>query len=364
VPIYRGDTLILGTRFVIPDPPTPATSGEVAADALAAAERVVASTIMQATTDHDALAYRARTEAMLINAGSTVVDNTDLTATLGDLWDDRKTSGTTQPGFGLSTTFDAFQNGSTNPSTTIYAYTTAVAALAFLDGHEILGGTTQLDRARDLLDTLLTDCWGWSGSSGAWGCVWYSDHANDQTGNLAVNNVNALLLAVLARIDRIDAAAYDATKRGLIETFTAAGEGYNGVPGRWRYYMGASTLNDLTHHSFMIHGVIEAGMTTEAGLALTYLWNNFLGGNGTINTGNGAVMGSTNWGPGDALIALSLDPTWEAEARILAAELADSVDVNGISSYAIAGNARSVCRYGLGCATYAASILGDGSLFP
>jgi hypothetical protein len=326
-----------------------------------AAWRVVSSDIMQATTDHDALAYRARTEAALLNAGSTDLTNATLLATLDDLWALRYTSGTAQPGFGLSSTFDAFQDGTTNGATTIYTYTTAMAALAYLDGYEVLADTDQLDRARDLLDTLRTDCWGWT--SGTWLSVWYSAHANDKvTTSQVVNNINTLMLAVLARIDRIDAAAYDATKRTGMEAFTAAGEGYNGVPGRWRYRMGATTINDLAHHAFIVHGLAEAGMT-DLGVACDYLWSHFLGSSGAINTNRTDVMGTTNWGPGDALVALCFGARTD-EAETVADLIESSVDVDGISSYATASNARSVCRYGLGLAVWAASVDGDGSLFP
>lgn len=327
-----------------------------------AAWRIISSSLMQSATDHDALAYRARAEAALLNAGSTDLTTADLEDTLDQLWASRYLSGTGQPGFGLDYAWDAFSDGSTNPVDTIYAYTTATAALAYLDGHVVLGGTTQLDRAKELVDTLLTDCWSWV--SGAWLCVWYSDQAADQTGTKAVNNANALLLAALARIDRYDGVPYAATERTGIETFTSAGHGYGGVSGRWRYHMGTTAVNDLTHHAFMVIGTAEAGMS-EMTTALSYMWTFFFESIGNINEARNEVMGTVGWGPGDGLAALCFDPSWEPQARVVALDIANDVNMAGDPpSYVDVGNARATGRFCYGLAVYAASIEGDGSLFP
>lgn len=317
---------------------------------------------MDGMSDHDTLAYIARTNAALLNSGHGSSAN-DVETALDALWAARYTAASGGPGWGLDVTFDAFSDGSTNPADTIYSYTSAMAALAFLDGYAVLDDTTQLDRAKAAMAVLLDDLWGYS--SGGAMSVWYSDQPADQANATSVvHNVNALTLAALARIDRYDGASFDATKRAGIEAMISAQEGYLGVAGQWRYRLGAGNRNDLTHHSYMVLGTVEAGMP-EAGAALAYLWSTwFRASNADFDRNNNEVMGSTDWGPGDALTALTMSATYEPQARRLAAKLADSVNGSGVSSYADPGSERSIIRYGLGTAMYAARIDGDGSLFP
>lgn len=343
---------------------TPPTTEEIAEDSLDAAYRVFTSTSMTTATDHDSLAYQARMAAMLHNAGHPSVTDTTVEDALDDLWAARYTSGTGQPGFGLDHTFDAFADGTTNPATTIYTYTTAMAALAFLDGYVVLTGaaaTAQKDRAEDLAAMMLTDCWGYV--SGSWMGVWYSDRPADHgAASFVVLNVNALTLAAIARLDRYNGTAFDATKRAGIEALIEAQEGVGAVPGRWLYRLSTSGANDLTHHAYMVEGAAEAVMV-ELADAMAYMWDEFFDGNGTIDTGRFAVMGSTAWGPGEGLSALCLSPAYQDEAQVLAASIASSIDGAGVSSYANS-TARSRARYGLGTARFAAQVLGDGSLFP
>lgn len=347
----------------IPRYPQTKSLAEQARDA---AYRILESSVLSGTLDHDSYAYKARMAAYLVEAGHPDVAAPDVTAILDTLWAARYISGSGNPGFGESVSFDAFSDGTTNPSTTLYTYTTATAALAFLDGYVVSGTSTHLTRAQACVSTILAEMW--SFTDGTDHGAWYSNNANDKIASASyyVHNINALTLAAMARIKALTGTSPDATKQGQIESFIAGDHNAGATTGAWYYAVAAaSLLNDVDHHSYMVEGTVWDA-TADASNALTYLWSLF-GPQGTFDVTDSNMMGSLNWGPGDALSALSLGASTSTilqHAHDLASFIERNVASDGTCQFALAGEPRSIVRYGLGLARYAARVLGDGSLFP
>lgn len=207
----------------------------------------------------------------------------------------------------------------------------------------------------------------WGFTSGSLRGVWYSNNSNDHVASTDyyVHNVNALTLAAMARIKALTGTSPDATKQGQIETLLSTDHNAGGTTGAWNYQIsGLSGLNDVEHHCLMVEGVVWDA-TADAANALSYLWSLF-GSLGTFSTSDTNMMGSTNWGPSEALSALALGGSTApilAQAQQLGAKIAESINQDGVSSFA-SSDTRSIVRYGLGLARYAARINGNGSLFP
>jgi hypothetical protein len=292
--------------------------------------------------DPDVLSYKARAAAFLFMAGYAAQTADDLRAKADALWAARydKPAG---PSYGLGYAWDAFQDGSTDPANTTYTYTTMVAALAFLDVADALDDDTYRGYAEQLAETVVTSCWGYV--NGAKMSPWYSDQAADKKGtSYVVHNVNALTLAVLARLN-IEPDKAAGMKTMLASTIEP--------DGKWRYIYNGPTYNDLEHSSFMVEGVVTAGMP-ESQPALAHVWA-FFNTNGTFDSGNSNVMGSTKWGPADGLSALSMSPEWSNQAGKIAGVLAASIGTDGVSSFALRTDPRSVIHYAVGLARYAAT---------
>lgn len=312
--------------------------------------------------DHDSLLYLARIDAVLLASGLGGSPET-LTERLDTLWRTRYTTASGRPGWGLTYAWDAFGDGTTNPADTVYTYTTAMAALAFLDGYVALGDSAQLDRAEAAVATILTECWGYE--DGPLKSVWYSNQPRDQLdGSYVVHNVNALTLAAIARIARYADETYESVKRGGIEAMLTEQAGYQDVDGQWQYQTGSPNRNDLVHHSYIALGLVEAGLP-EAEAALEYMWSEWFDeSTGSFDAEDREVMGSTAWGPGDALLPLTAAARWQPQARLLTQQLLADVDGDGIPVVADRTDSRSVVRYGLGPALYAASVRGADGIFP
>jgi hypothetical protein len=327
-----------------------------------AAANAVLQSVDTANADHDSLVYLARIDAVLLASGLGG-SKQSVEERLDTLWRARYTSESGRPGWGLSYAWDAFRDETTNPDDTIYTYTTAMAALAFLDGYVALGDTTQLDRAKAAVDTILVDCWGYV--DGDLMSVWYSDQKRDQRGEpYVVHNVNALTLAAIARIARYDDGSYESEKRKGIEAMLVEHSGDQGVDGQWKYQVGGTNRNDLVHHAYIALGLVEAGLP-QADVALEYMWSEWFDtSTGSFDAEDREVIGSTAWGPGDALLPLTADARWHSQARLLTEQLLADVDETGIPIVADRSEPRSTVRYGLGPALYAASVVGAGDLFP
>lgn len=294
--------------------------------------------------DPDVLAYKARTAAFLFKAGFPLVTADDVRSRMDALWTARY-SNAGSVGYGLGYAWDAFQDGTTNPASTIYTYTSMVSALALIEGAEAVSDDTYLGYASQLANTATTACWGYTNGPNM--SVWYSDQAADKKGSsYVVHNCNALLLAVLNRLSLEE--AKQAGMRSMLASTIEVG-------GKWRYILGGPTYNDLVHHAYMVEGVLTAGMP-EAQPALARVWE-FYRTNGTFDTSNVDVMGSAKWGPPDGLSALAMSPQWTTQAGMIASVIANSVGADGVSSFADRTVPRSVIHYGVGLARYAASVI-------
>ena len=315
-----------------------------------------------ANGDHDTHLYLARIDAVLLASGLGG-SKESLTDRLDTLWESRYASDSGRPGWGLPYAWDAFRDGTTNPVDTIYTYTTAMATLAFLDGFVALGDSTQLGRAKAAVDTILTECWGYV--DGRFMSVWYSDQPKDQgSESYVVHNVNALTLAAIARIARYEDSTYESEIRSGIEAMLLEHSGYQDVEAQWQYNIGGPNRNDLVHHAYIALGLVEAGLP-EAEAAIQYMWSEWFDtATGAFDAEDREVMGSTAWGPGDALLPLTAAARWEPQARLLTEQLLASVDQNGIPLVADRREPRSTVRYGLGPALYAARTVGAKGLFP
>ena len=178
-------------------------------------------------------------------------------------------------GWGLASRWDAFKDGTVNPVGTVYSYTTAAAALAFLDGYVVTGDRRYLEIAQAAAKTLLTDtcCW----RRGAFLSVWYSDQPADQQPGHLVHNVNAVAAAVLSRLERYRHGAWRAPERDAMAAhiLSEQGEGERVPAWSWRYRQGHERPNDLFHEAFMVEGLLADGRPVAvdaARRALAGMW--------------------------------------------------------------------------------------------
>lgn len=265
-------------------------------------------------------------------------------------------------GWGLSYAWDAFGDDVNNPDNTIYSYTTAAAALALLDGYELLGDTKYLDAAERAAEALLVDtcCW----SDGDYMSVWYSDQANDHREDRQVHNVNGLALAALARLDEhlIPARFSDERKAMAAHLIDQQGVGYSLEPlegtrvsrANWKYMQGTTRPNDLLHETFIVEGLLAHG-TAEACEAadrsLDGVIDSHFTEEGRPQSGP-YTFGSLHWGPAAALHALSMSHRHLPEARPVADYLATTINDKGQSTLAEPGETRAQAWYALGLAAF------------
>jgi hypothetical protein len=280
-------------------------------------------------------------------------------------------------GWGLSYPWDAFSNGTINPRETIYSYTTAAAALAFLDAYAVLGDRDYLETAEGAADTLLsaTCCWEEDGYLS----VWYSDQPADKFPQFQTHNVNGLTLAVLSRIVRYrdDSAYLDARtaiaahlihEQGNLvgDRPRVLGAAEVSVATNWRYRQGAPRPNDLMHESFIVEGLLEAATPECRAAALKSMWSiwrTHFSDNGSVREGP-YTWGSLGWGPAGGLFALSTAPELSDPAGILASTLTESIGADGIPHDAPVRHPRGTAWYALALARYAVSVSGPYEILP
>ena len=336
-----------------------------------ASYRILNNSVLSSSLDHYSYAQIARAKAYLHNAGHPDVSASDVTSVLDTLWAARYTSAHSTAGFGLSYTYDAFSDGTTNPSTAIYTVTTAFAAMAFLDGYLVSGNSTYLTRAEECTTTMLTDCWGFVNVSDMG--AWYSDQAADQGAgsSFCVFNPNGILLAILKRLNTINGTSFNATKEAGIKALLTDYEQATG----WWYYGTAGAgggTNKLGHHTLIIEGLAWQAMA-QLSDSLTYLWTTsgwLYPASGCWARGDLEAEGSLNNGAPAALAALVLNSSFYSDADTLANLVANSVDSSGVPDDALTSSPnpsdqqRSYGDWAFGLARYAARKRGDGSLLP
>ena len=317
------------------------------------------------TTDHDTVAYYGRINVLLL-AAEAGGDATLAREQLDRLWSMRYLGTTGNPGLGLDFAFDAFGDGSSNPTSTLYTYTMGMAALTWLDAYRVLGDARWLTYATAMVDTLLDtdDCWGFEEGSGRMS-VWYDDQAADKVGSTyVVHNVNALTLAAIRRIERYTSTVAYATKAtGMQKMLQETAQVSNGLEAEWQYRYGTGTNNDQVHQEYLVEACLESGIQW-APQAERQAWAAYWLSDGTPNTANSQTMGSSLWGPGEMLGGFALSPLWHGHAHRAATVLAASIDAGGLSSYADPTEPRSNVRYGFGLARFVARCTTDADIFP
>ena len=333
----------------------------VGEQAAAASERVLAHIERDGSGESDVVLLSARTRAHLLSVG--YGDESDLSAGLAKLELAATTLPSGHPGWGLSYAWDAFGDGTVNPPTTVYAYTTASAALAFLDGYLALGDERWLDLAAAACATIVTEmcCW----RRDRYRSVWYSDQPADQQDGYQVHNVSALALAALTRLDRLRGERRLARERSGMLAYLLAKQGRGldaAVPGlasNWRYMPGGSQANDLVHEAFIVMGLLEAGgrrALRAATASLRGMLDVHFAADGAPREGH-FTRGSNGWGPPAALFVLTGVPDFETAAARIASTLVRSVGDEG-STYAAPDRVRGQAWYALGLARYAALAAG------
>lgn len=332
------------------------------------AARILASLPWPSSAEADVILLAARTSAHLALLGEGGFE-IPLRAQLSRLSEVGQPTPSNGLGWGLASEYDTFSDGQTNPASTIYSYTTAAAALAFLDGHAVTGSTEYLGTAQAAATTLVSDLGWWV--DGELAGIWYSDQPNDQRAAYLVYNVCALSLAVLSRLDRALGTTRFARERADLASLLLAARLSEPEPdeerwGDWPYRAGAERQNDLIHEVFVLEGLLEHGSAeiwSAAVESLHRLYAPHFAPDGCPNEGP-MTLGSQGWGPGAGLFGFASAPETLNLADRVGPCLSERVGPSG----EVAGTMRDVDRgrawYALGLARWAAARAGAIRLLP
>lgn len=269
-------------------------------------------------------------------------------------------------GWGLSFAWDAFADGTVNPASTIYSYTTAAAGLAFLDAFDAFGDVEYLDHATAAAETLLTEtcCW----SDGDHAAVWYSNQPNDMKPGRQVHNVSALSLAVFDRLEAHgQSVAPEFADKMAAYLLASQGHGWDrpdhAAPSNWAYSVESGRANDLLHETFIIEGFInrpEAAKVVAASVEGILAVHFSVDGHPDDRV---HTQGSRGWGPPAGLYLLAAFPEHKERVDAVARVLAGSITEEGTSTlldgsevirHTDAGDRdRALGWYALGLARYA-----------
>lgn len=259
-------------------------------------------------------------------------------------------------GWGLSFAWDAFQDGVVNPVDTIYSYTTASAALAFLDGYERLHDKTYLEIATAAGETL-TKLAHYS-DNGIHASIWYSNQLNDHQEGREVHNVSGLTLAVLQSLVAsgvtVDLALAEKIARHLVDVQGVGIETPDhAATSGWVYMTGASNANDLLHETFIIDGLrrhsigLDAAEVALKGIVESHFWNGWW-------RPEPHTLGSRNWGPAGALEVLTGHPIHGPLAVVLAQRMVDVINGDGPVAIKPPEHERARAWYAMALARHAA----------
>tara|TARA_X000000368_G_scaffold360804_1_gene304722 strand:+ start:194 stop:1435 length:1242 start_codon:yes stop_codon:yes gene_type:complete len=158
-------------------------------------------------------------------------------------------------GWGLSFEWDAYSDGSTNPSTTVYGITTALAVGGLVDSYCQSGNANYLETAVKALDYFSLQVY--EDDLGQFFA--YSDQSSDAYNT---HNVNAMLTHAYARVGLL---TENETFLNLAEnTLTTLKDAMTEVNGNitWRYTAppessSRSDRNDLVHAAYIAYGINE-----------------------------------------------------------------------------------------------------------
>jgi len=201
-------------------------------------------------------------------------------------------------GWGLPFAWDAFADGSTNPVDTIYAYTTALAGLAYWEAFEAFEELDYFERAWHSAYALQL----FTVRDGRVAWTWYSDADVDRDERKIVLNIAALSLELFWKLEEADS-----FRPALLELLVRdrAWRRHGG----WSYAAGQPGAGDVFHDCLILLGLHAAG---ERGLARAgfgeLLDAHFPDGRPAATL---AARGVYEWGPPMALftaLELELDP--------------------------------------------------------
>lgn len=274
---------------------------------------------------------------------------------------DRLASMTAAPGvvgWGLSFAWDAFGDGTENPASTIYSYTTAAAGLAFLDGYAAFGDARYFELAVGAAETLVTDlcCW----VEGEYASIWYSNQPADMQPGRQVHNVSGLTLALLSRLADLGH-PIDAVLSDKLTAYLVASQGQpwmvpeHAATSNWPYSADGRRANDLIHETFIIEGLMyrnDAQETVRRAVegVLEVHFSDDGHPDEQVHT-----RGSLGWGPPAGLYILSNFPAHRTRVDRIAQVLMESIAADGTSTLLEENHERALAWYALGLARYAAA---------
>lgn len=246
-------------------------------------------------------------------------------ATIGDVEDTRlaadeliEAAGANQrPGWGLGFRWDAFGDGSVNPSETVYGITTALAVKALLDAYELVGEPRYLLEARRALDGYASHFT----STPDGGYFWYSEHPADSA---PVANVSAMLAGQYARASAlVESELYtDLARRAATYLVGHATESESGTVS-WPYGINRIGFNDAVHAGYIVEGLLLVeehlggleGFDHDASIG----WlRQFIVEPGVVSRFVGGVERDRSWGVGQLLHVFC---TYTDDAETIAALL-------------------------------------------
>lgn len=220
-------------------------------------------------------------EACRFRSSPTLEGRRRIGAAFAWLVDNADLDGDGAPGWGLPDAWDAFGDGSLNPTNHPYTITTALAAEALLDALELevdAGGEALLSGAqREQAADLLTATWlRWSRhwtDDGRVAYFWYSPSPHDAH---YVPNVSSMWVGVGARLlaqpwvvrnARLARAVRAKVARGSASLVEEA-ELVDGAP-FWRYLVGQGRPNDALHQAYTLWG-LERVRHSAVGLVIPW----------------------------------------------------------------------------------------------
>jgi len=160
------------------------------------------------------------------------------------------TSSPSEAGWGLPVAWDAFGDGSVNPSSTVYGITVAIVVDALFDVFDATQDRKYLRAAERALDEYEQ----FSQNTDKGRFFWYSDQPTDA---IETSNVSAMLMGQYARAahyfhdERFSKIAREAHSNLIANRRVVNGSWY------WTYSAKTNLPNDLVHHALIVKGLID-----------------------------------------------------------------------------------------------------------
>lgn len=167
-------------------------------------------------------------------------------------WLLQNTAEPTKAGWGLTEAWDAFGDGSKNPTSTVYGITDAVVVNGLFDIYDATRDIRYLNAAIRTLKEYeayfeLTEDGGY---------FWYSDQPSDR---IDTPNVSAMLMGQYARAAHVTSIKSFSTIAQLAHAHFIANHKTIGDAWYWDYALNfrSDSVNDLVHHALIIKGMMD-----------------------------------------------------------------------------------------------------------